>query len=108
MKEAALFARDELRFDHIVAVSGTDYMAKSEIEVIYFVGSSRPDQEDLVIALAERIKQRRPRRPLARRGLAGRRVPREGDLRDARREVRGAPRPEEAYCSPRTGTTSRR
>jgi NADH:ubiquinone oxidoreductase subunit C len=57
---AALFLRDELGFDHIVAVSGTDYMAKKEIEVIYFVASLRPGQEDLVAALAERTNRDDP------------------------------------------------
>jgi NADH-quinone oxidoreductase subunit C len=58
--EAALFLRDELGFDHIIAVSGTDYMAKKEIEVIYFVASLRPGQEDLVAALAERTGRDSP------------------------------------------------
>jgi len=57
---AALFLRDELGFDHIIAVSGTDYMAKKEIEVIYFVCSMRPGQEDLVVALAERTGREAP------------------------------------------------
>jgi NADH:ubiquinone oxidoreductase subunit C len=58
--EAALFLRDELGFDHILAVSGTDYIAKKEIEVIYFVGSLRTGQEDLVAALAERTGRESP------------------------------------------------
>ena len=58
--DAALFARDELRFDHIAAVSGTDYIAKNEIEVIYFVGSVRPGMEDLVIAVATRVPRDNP------------------------------------------------
>ena len=61
MKELASFARDELGFDHISCVSGTDYIAKNEIEIIYFVGSlSRPDYEDIIIALAERPKRDNP------------------------------------------------
>jgi NADH:ubiquinone oxidoreductase subunit C len=63
MKEAALFARDELRFDHIGTVSGTDYMAKGEIEVIYFIGSVQEDQRDLVMALAERVPRDAPSVP---------------------------------------------
>jgi NADH-quinone oxidoreductase subunit C len=58
--EAALFLRDELGFDHILAVSGTDYIAKKEIEVIYFVASLRAGQEDLVVALAERMGRDAP------------------------------------------------
>ena len=61
IKEVALFVRDELRFDHISCVSGTDYIAKNEIEIIYFVGSlSRPGYEDIIIALAERPKRDNP------------------------------------------------
>jgi NADH-quinone oxidoreductase subunit C len=55
--EAAAFLRDELGFDHIVAVSGTDFIAKKEMEVIYFVASLRPGQGDLVAALAERVSR---------------------------------------------------
>lgn len=55
MKEIAFFLRDQLGFDHIECVSGTDWIAKNEIEVIYFVGSvSRAGLEDVIIALAER------------------------------------------------------
>jgi NADH:ubiquinone oxidoreductase subunit C len=61
IEEVALFARDELGFDHISCVSGTDYISRNEIEIIYFVGSlSRPGQEDLVIALTERPKRDNP------------------------------------------------
>jgi NADH-quinone oxidoreductase subunit C len=61
IKEAAYFIRDELRFDHISCVSGTDYIAKNEIEIIYFVGTlSRPGYEDVIIALAERPKRDNP------------------------------------------------
>jgi NADH-quinone oxidoreductase subunit C len=60
LKNAALFARDELGFDHIIAVSGTDYIAKKEIEVIYFVASLNPGQGDLVAALAERVGRDAP------------------------------------------------
>jgi NADH-quinone oxidoreductase subunit C len=60
VKEVALFARDQLRFDHIGTVSGTDYMSKGEFEVIYFVGSTNPDLEDLVIAIAERVRRESP------------------------------------------------
>ncbi len=61
IKELALFIRDDLGFDHISCVSGTDWIAKNEIEVIYFVGSvSRPGYEDLIVALAERPKRENP------------------------------------------------
>lgn len=57
---AALFLRDELGFDHILAVSGTDYIAKKEVEVVYFVASLKPGQEDLVAALAARTNRDAP------------------------------------------------
>src|SRR5438132_13853348 len=58
IKEVAFFVRDELGFDHISCVSGTDWIAKNEIEVIYFVGSvSKPGQEAIIVALAERPKR---------------------------------------------------
>jgi len=57
----AAFARDDLGFDHISAVSGVDWIAKSEFEVIYFVGSvSKPGYEDFVIAIAERVPRDDP------------------------------------------------
>jgi NADH:ubiquinone oxidoreductase subunit C len=63
VKEAALFVRDELGFDHFATVSGTDYIAKKEIEVIYFAGSVRQGLEDLVVALAARLPRDSPVMP---------------------------------------------
>ena len=63
VKEAALFVRDELGFDHFATVSGTDYIAKTEIEVIYFAGSVRQGLEDLVVALAARLPRDSPVMP---------------------------------------------
>ncbi len=61
IKDLALFVRDELGFDHISCVSGTDWIAKNEIEVIYFVGTvSRQGLEDIIIALAERMNRDEP------------------------------------------------
>ena len=61
MHALALFVRNELGFDHISCVAGTDYISKNEIEVIYFVGSlSRPGYEDLIIAVAERPRRDNP------------------------------------------------
>jgi NADH:ubiquinone oxidoreductase subunit C len=61
VRDVALFARDQLGFDHIGTVSGTDYIAHGEIEIIYFVGSlSRPGNEDLILAVAERPKRENP------------------------------------------------
>jgi NADH:ubiquinone oxidoreductase subunit C len=63
IKDAAYFARGELGFDHFATVSGTDYIAKNEIEVIYFVGSVKPGLEDLVIAIASRTPRDSPMVP---------------------------------------------
>ena len=60
IKEVSLFARDSLGFDHISAVSGVDWIAKNELEVAYFVGSSVPGQEDFILALSERIPRDNP------------------------------------------------
>jgi NADH:ubiquinone oxidoreductase subunit C len=64
MKEAASVLRDELGFDHISMVGGTDYPSTKEIEVIYFVGSpTSPAQADLVVLLAERVPRDSPSAP---------------------------------------------
>jgi len=61
LKALGSFVRDELGFDHISAVSGVDWIAKNEFEVIYFVGSvSRPGYEDFILALAERVARDNP------------------------------------------------
>ena len=58
IKEVAVFVRDQLGFDHIGTVAGTDYIQQNEMEVVYFVGSvSRPGQEDLQVCLSERVKR---------------------------------------------------
>lgn len=56
IKDVAVFVRDELGFDHLNVVGGTDYIASKEFEVVYFVGSlSVQGQQDLVVQLAERV-----------------------------------------------------
>jgi NADH-quinone oxidoreductase subunit C len=60
IKDVALFVRDQLGFDHISAVSGVDWIAKNELEVIYFVGSVRAGWADFVVAVAERIPRDNP------------------------------------------------
>lgn len=60
MKEVCLFVRDTLGFDHISAVSGVDWIAKNELEVVYFVGSSARGQEDFVLAVSERVVRDNP------------------------------------------------
>jgi NADH-quinone oxidoreductase subunit C len=61
IKELAFFARDSLGFDHISCVSGTDYISKNEIEIIYFVQCiSRQGYEDFILAIAERPKRDNP------------------------------------------------
>jgi len=63
LKDVALFVRDDLGFDHISAVSGVDWIAKNELEVIYFVGSVKPGWADFVVAVAERIARTNPVAP---------------------------------------------
>jgi NADH-quinone oxidoreductase subunit C len=58
--QAAVFVRDSLGFDHISAVSGVDWIAKNEFEVIYFVGSFRPGFEDFVFCISERVPRDDP------------------------------------------------
>ena len=60
LREVALFARDSLGFDHISTVSGVDWIAKNSLEVVYFVGSTAPGQEALVLALSERVPRESP------------------------------------------------
>jgi NADH:ubiquinone oxidoreductase subunit C len=60
IREVSLFARDNLGFDHISTVSGVDWIAKNELEVVYFVGSSTPGQEDFVLAVSERVPRDNP------------------------------------------------
>jgi NADH:ubiquinone oxidoreductase subunit C len=63
VKEVGIFVRDSLGFDHISTVSGVDWIAKNELEVVYFVGSTTPGQEDFVLALSERIPRDNPVAP---------------------------------------------
>ncbi len=59
-KEVGIFARDALGFDHISTVSGVDWIAKNELEVEYFVGSSAAGQEDFIFVLSEHIPRENP------------------------------------------------
>ena len=61
MKDVCLFVRDELGFDHISTVSGLDWIAKNEFEVVYFINSlSKPGLEDFVVGVAERVPRDNP------------------------------------------------
>ncbi len=61
IKEVSTFVRDELGFDHISTVSGVDWIAKNEFEVVYFVGTlSKPGLEDFILAVAERVPRDDP------------------------------------------------
>jgi NADH:ubiquinone oxidoreductase subunit C len=60
IKEVGLFVRDSLGFDHLGTVSGVDWIAKNELEVVYFVGSSSPGLEDFIFALSERVARDKP------------------------------------------------
>jgi len=63
VKEIGIFIRDSLGFDHISTVSGVDWIAQNQLEVIYFIGSSTPGQEDFIMALSERIPRENPVAP---------------------------------------------
>jgi len=60
IREVGLFARDTLGFDHISTVSGVDWIAKNQLEVEYFVGSSTPGQEDFILAVSELVARDNP------------------------------------------------
>jgi len=64
MKDVCLMVRDELGFDHISTVSGVDWIAKNELEVVYFINSmSKAGLEDFVIGVAERVPRENPTVP---------------------------------------------
>jgi NADH-quinone oxidoreductase subunit C len=61
IKEVGLLVRDQLGFDHISAVSGVDWIAKNEFEIVYFIGAvSRPGFEDFVVGISERVARDNP------------------------------------------------
>jgi NADH-quinone oxidoreductase subunit C len=61
MKAVCSFVRDELGFDHMSTVSGVDWIAKNEFEIVYFLNSvSKPGLEDFVIGIAERVPRDNP------------------------------------------------
>jgi len=63
IKELALFVRDQLGFDHISTVSGVDWIARNQLEVVYFIGSLRGGWTDFVVAIAELIPRDNPVAP---------------------------------------------
>jgi NADH:ubiquinone oxidoreductase subunit C len=64
IKDVALFIRDYLGFDHISMVSGVDWIAKNQFEVVYFVETAtRMGYEDFVIALSEKVPRDNPSVP---------------------------------------------
>jgi NADH-quinone oxidoreductase subunit C len=64
IRDVSTFVRDELGFDHISTVSGVDWIAKNEFEVVYFVGSlTKPGLEDFIMAVAERVQRDNPEVP---------------------------------------------
>jgi len=58
--DVSLFARDALGFDHISTVSGVDWIAKNQLEVVYFIGSTTPGQEDFILAISELVARENP------------------------------------------------
>ena len=63
IRDAAMFAKGELGFDHISTVSAVDWIAKNELEVVYFVGSMAQGWLDFVLAISERIPRDNPVAP---------------------------------------------
>jgi NADH-quinone oxidoreductase subunit C len=62
--EVGTLLRDSHGFDHISTVSGVDWIAKNELEVVYFVNSvSKAGWEDFVVALSERVPRDSPSVP---------------------------------------------
>lgn len=56
--EVAEFIRDELNYDHVESVSGVDYAAENEIEVVYHIGSYTDDSLGRqIIALSTRAQR---------------------------------------------------
>lgn len=54
----AEFIRDEMNYDHVESVSGVDYAADGEIEVVYHIGSYTDDSlENQIIALSTRAQR---------------------------------------------------
>ena len=60
IEEVGIFVRGTLGFDHISTVSGVDWIARNELEVVYFLGSSTPGQEDFIVALSEHVARDNP------------------------------------------------
>jgi len=60
IRELGIFVRDALGFDHISTVSGVDWIARNQLEVVYFVGSSTPGQEDFILAVSESVARDNP------------------------------------------------
>ena len=60
MRELGLFVRDNMGFDHMSTVSAIDWIAKNELEVVYFIGSSTPGQEDFILAISEMVARDNP------------------------------------------------
>ena len=60
IRDVGLFVRDTLGFDHISTVSGVDWIAKNQLEVEYFVGSSTPGHEDFILAVSESVARDDP------------------------------------------------
>lgn len=62
--DLAKFVKEELGFDYLSSVSGTDWIAKKYFEIIYFVETAtRKGFEDFVIMISERISRESPSVP---------------------------------------------
>jgi len=62
IKEAATYIKNELGFDHVVLVSGTDYPNDNVMEVVYHIATyGRKELRDLVISLVSRVPRDDPK-----------------------------------------------
>lgn len=76
IKDVATFIRDELNFDHAESVTGVDFPADKEIEVVYHLGSYTDSQlNKQILSLATRV----PREDIPNPGRDGTKLP---SLRD--------------------------
>ncbi len=62
--DAASYLNDNLGYDHVVSVSGVDYIKDNEMEVVYHAATyGNVELSDLVIALAARLPRDNPKTP---------------------------------------------
>ncbi len=62
--DAASYLNDNFGYDHVISVSGVDYLKDNEMEVVYHAATyGNAELSDLVIALAARLPRDNPKTP---------------------------------------------